>query len=1056
MNNPEEPKQFNKADSKATGLIAWFADNHVAANILMFLFLAGGIFSVFNMRTETFPAIDPKLINVSVVYPGASPYEVADSITKRVEEALLGTEGVKRISSRASEGIGVVNVELEDFVNADDVYNDVDTAVNSLSDFPPADAERVSINKVKVTPNVLSLALHGNVSEDVLKYWAETIEDELKSLSGIALTNIRGLRDYEISIELSEDTLRQYNLSLQDIGTAIGQFSIDTPAGSIESKRGIILLRVQEKSYTGADFEKIVLRTLENGTKLRLGNIARINDGLADVNIISKFNGERAAFIDISRSESEDTLTVVGIAKDYLNTVSLPDGLNLSLQQDETAVLKDRINLMLRNAILGFMLVFLIFLLFLDLKLAFWTSAAIPISFLGGLMIMYFLGYSINMISLFALIVVLGIVVDDAIITGESIFEAQENDPNNPYAVIDGVKAVIAPVTIGVTTTMAAFAPLIFSTGTLGQIIKVIPVAVISILFISLIEAYFILPSHLKNPKRWSKGIMASIRNKFSNLLQKFIYNMLIPFARFIILWRYATLALFLGFAVITAGMFKGGHVRFVFFPPVESDEITITATLPEGSTFQTTQAIMLKIEEEIENVRQEIDTGNQSIYKSVSTSIGQVSNLGNPTRTSASQNSDNIGQIILQLVPSDFRNLSSTEIEAMVRKKTENLPNIETLEFKSSLIGEDADIEIELSHPDERQLNNAAEELKEILNNMSGTKEVQDTFKVGKPEYVFRLNDEGLAIGLTPSELGRQLRQAFFGLEAQRFQRGSSEIIVYVRYPKSERESLDGIKNFRIRLADGREVPLNSVADIIEQTGYSVIYSVDGKRIVSVTADVDNTITTPTDVMKELIENKLPALKEKYTGLSFSFEGESREQSEDLASLGKNMLVALMIIFVLLGAQLRSYIQPLIIMSAIPFGVIGAIWGHYLLGHDLSFISLFGIVALTGVVVNDSVVLMDFYNKQRNSGINTFDSLISAIGRRFRPILLTTLTTSLGLLPMLLETSMQARFLIPMVISLATGIIFATVIILFLIPCLVMIMDDIKSIPKRVMNYAR
>lgn len=1036
------------------GLIAWFAHNHVAANIMMVLFLVGGLISIFNMRSETFPQIDPRLITISVVYPGATPYEIEDSITSRVEESLIGIEGVKRISSKASEGYGLINVELEDFANADDVYNDVETNVNALSDFPPEDAERPIVSKTKITPSVMMLALHGEVDEGTLRYWAENIEDELRQVDGVAQTSLRGVRDYQISVEVTENSLRQYGLTLDDVQRAIQNFSQDIPAGTVEASQGDILLRVQEKRYTGEEFENIILRSLPNGSALRIKDIGQVIDGFTDTNLVSKFNGERTALIEVYRSETADTIAVSAQIKDYIEGVVLPKGLTLTIQQDQTIILQERMSLMMRNAILGFMLVFLILLLFLDLKLAFWTSVAIPVSFLGGIMIIHFMGYSINMISLFALIVVLGIVVDDAIVTGESIFEAQNDEPDNPDATLNGVKRVIAPVTVGVTTTMAAFAPLIFSTGTLGQIIGIIPIVVIPILFISLLEAYFILPAHLSTSSRWSKGIVSGIRDRCAKNLRWFVDTKLGPFAKFLMTWRYPVLAIFVGFAIITFSMIQYGTIRFIFFPNIEGDEITINVEMPVGTPFKTTEETMLKIERETQAVREELESGDQVIFENQTLSIGEQSSQGGPGSGPGSSSANNLGQLKIKLVSSDFRDVSASEVEGMIRKRVENFPGIEELKFQSSLVGDEPEIEVELSHPEIDILRQAAEELKEKLARINGTREVTDTFDVGKTEYVFELTDQGLAAGLTPQMLGQQLRSAFFGLEAQRFQRGRSEVIVYVRYPEKERDNINALENKRIRLSDGTEVPLSVVANINVQQGYSRIETVNGRRIVSVTGDIDAEITTEGEVTEILSEQLLPELKQKYAGLSAQFEGQSRDRQEDLQSLANNMLIAMMLIYVLLGAQLRSYIQPVIIMSAIPFGVIGAVWGHYLLGYDLTFISLFGIVALTGVVVNDSVVLMDFLNHQRDEkGLSTFDSALSAIQRRFRPILLTTLTTSLGLLPMLLETSLQAQFLIPMVVSLATGILFATVIILFLIPILVLVVDDIAYVSSRGFN---
>jgi multidrug efflux pump subunit AcrB len=1034
-----------------SGLIGWFLGNHVAANILMLLFIIGGIISITSMRTETFPQIDPRLITVSVPYPGATPYEVAEGITDRVEDALIGIEGVKRITGTASEGHGTIRVELQDFINADDVYNDVETAVNSLLDFPPEDAERPIISKARITPGVLTLALHGEVDEHTLTYWAETIEDELQQLPGVALTSLRGVRDYQISIEVAENTLQQHGLSLADIQRAVQQFSRDIPAGTVEARQGDISLRIQERRYTGEEFAAIPVRSRTDGAILTIGDIATVVDGFDDINMISRYEGEPAALIDVKRSESDDTLAVAATVKAYMARMALPAGLTLSLQNDRTVALKDRISLMLRNAVIGFMLVFLILLLFLDLKLAFWTSAAIPISFFGGMMIVSAMGYSMNMISLFALIVVLGVVVDDAIIVGESIFDAQSTTPKAPHATLRGVLAVLAPVTVGVTTTMAAFAPLALSTGTLGQIISIIPVVVIAILFISLLEAYFILPAHLSHPGMWSRGIVADTRTRFSDALAHFTRHRLVPAARFAIRWRYATIAAFFAVAIITFSLVSSGTVRFIFFPNIEADQVDIDVTMPEGTPFAVTRQTMLDIEREVQKVRKETaQNDGHDIFESVFLAVGQRSMEGGPGRSAAASAANNIGQVKISLVPSGERSVGSGDIEAMVRARIQHFPNIETLEFRSSLVGDEPDINIELAHPDEATLNTAAESLVAALNRIPGTKEVTDSYEPGKPEYVFSLTPEGLAVGLTPNDIGTQLRAAFFGLEAQRFQRGSAEVIAYVRYPKSDRENIAALQEMRIRLADGSEVPLRSVARINEQRGFSEIRTVNGKRIVAVTADADPAITTPNDILARMRSDILPQLMQRHAGLSYSFEGETREQREDLASLGRNMLMALLLIYILLGAQLRSYVQPFVIMSAIPFGVVGAILGHFFLGYDLTFISLFGVVALSGVVVNDSVVLVDYLNKQHRDGVPFEQATLRAIERRFRPILLTTLSTCLGLLPILLETSLQARFLIPMVVSLSMGILFATVIIMFLVPCLILIVEDIKTLGRR------
>ncbi|BET69456.1 efflux RND transporter permease subunit [Opitutales bacterium ASA1] len=1052
---------MNDADSnpepRSRGVIAWFKDNHVAANILMVFLVIGGLVSALNMRTETFPTIDPRLITVSVAYPGATPYEVADSITSRIEEAVRGIEGVKRVTATASEGRGVVNIELKDFTDPDDIYDEVDTAVNGLSTFPPADAERPIVAKVRPTPNVLTLAIHGAAPEKTLRFWADRLQDDIRQLPGVALTTLRGIRDYQISIEVSEETLRHHGLSLATVADAVAAFSSDVPAGTVESSQGEILLRVQEKRRSGPEFESIAIRTLPDGSVLRLRDVATVVDGLQDSNLTSRFNGERAAFIDVKRSETGDTLKVARSVKDYLKTLSLPAGVSVSVQQDDTVALRDRTSLMLRNGVLGFVLVFLILTLFLDLKLAIWTSSAIPVSFLGGLMVLNFLGYSINMVSLFALIVVLGIVVDDGIVTGESIFDAQERAKGDPNAVIRGVRAVIAPVTVGVTTTMAAFAPLLFSTGTIGQVIKVVPAVVIVILFVSLMEAYFILPSHLARPTRWSRGVMATMRDRVAGGLDAFVVRWVSPFVQRTIRFRYVTFSVFLAITIVTIGMVRGGVVRFIFFPQIEGDRINISLTMPQGTPFAVTERAVGVIEQAVRTVSDDIEakTGSSAV-ESVSVSIGSVSvERGGPGGGGESESGSQLAEVRVQLLPSDFRSHTASQIESLIRDRVRGLTGVESLEFQSSLVAGGAAIDVELSHSEESELNAAAERLQRALEGIKGTVNIANSHSGGKTEYLFKLTPEGLAVGLTSQELGRQLRTAFFGQEVQRIQRGDSEVIVYVRYPKAERESLVTLRDARIRLADGREVPLGSVATIEEQVGYSQINTVNGRRVVSVTADVDAAITTPNDVIAILNAKVLPELGDRYPGLRYGYEGATREANQDLSSLLRNMLIAMMLIYVILGAQLRSYLQPVVIMSAIPFGVIGAILGHFLLGYDLTFVSFFGIVALMGVVVNDSVVMLDYMNECRAGGMDMMDSAMAAIRRRFRPIILTTLTTCLGLLPMLLETSAQARFLLPMVVSLATGIVFATTITLVLVPALLLMFEDVKRGGRRLAGRA-
>ena len=1046
--NPHTPKPGNR-------LVAWFAENSAAANILMIFFIIAGLGSIGAMVKETFPIIDPRIINVTVPYPGATPQDVESGITRRVEEAVIGIQGVDRVESNAEEGIGVITIELEDFVDGDQVLSDVETEIDSLQDFPPENAEEISIVKVKAKSEVLTLVIHGDTDPLVLRDWAEIVKDRVLGLSEVSLVDISGSADREISIEISEDTLRRYDLTIGQVAETVRQFSIDLPAGTLRTGASEILVRVQDRRYYGKEFGNIVIRSNEDGTLLRLGDIAVIKDGFEDVDIINQYNGENAIFVDVTRSAGQDILAIEKQIKDYVETLELPAEINLTVWKNETIILKERISLLARNAILGYLLVFTCLLLFLDLKLAFWTSFAIPVSFLGGLFIASLFGVTINMISLFALIVVLGIVVDDAIVTGESIFH-QHDEGTSDHPTLRAIERIQAPVTIGVLTTMAAFLPLIFSTGILGQILQPIPIIVISVLFISLIEAFFILPAHLHHPKRWSTGLLAYARGKVTDGLNWFINNIVVKIAETVLLARYLFVVLvfvIVGFAFYQVG---SGTIKFIFFPQIESDEIRVNLTMPVGTNFETTRYYTNQIMDGFYQVADDITGGNkEDLYENISISAGLTfGDRGGPASLSSASISSHLSEITVELVGSDFRTLSAGEISKKWREAVPPIPQVENLTFQSSLVSAGADINIEISHRDSATLEIASEELKQNIADMPSMSEVVDSLEPGKKEFVYELTDAGLAAGLTPFDVGQQLRDLFRGRSVDRIQRGSSEIEIFVRYPEKLRENISTLEQIRIRLPNGERAAIDTIADIEERFSPSVIKRVDGRQVVSITGDVDEDMMSPDEAIAKIRKDFYAPLQDRYPGLSFELAGQNKDQQNDLATLGKNMLIALMIIFVMLTSLLRSYAKPFVIMLTIPLGIAGAIYGHMLLGFNLSFISLFGIVALTGVVINDSVVLVDYYNRLRKERpeLTAAEAAILALKRRFRPILLTTLTTSLGLFPMLLETSLQAQFIIPMAVSLATGIVFASALLIFFIPVLLVIFDEIERAIKRLL----
>ena len=1036
------------------GLFGWFAGNSVSANLLMVFLIAGGLYAAVSMNAQTFPDIDPRQITVSVPYPGATPEEIETAVTRRVEEALIGIEGVERVRSVAAEGSGSVTAELKDFANAQTVRNEIETAVDRLAEFPPEEAERATITIAEATSTVMQLALFGPLSEPELRAAAERVESDLLQLPNVNLIQLQGVREREISINVSEAALRQYGLSFDQVAGAVRAASLDLSGGSLRTNGGEILLRTNAERRTGAAFEDIIVRSDASGRRLFLSDIATITDGFEDDELINTFRGQPTVNIAIGRADDQDAFDVSEAVLGFLAGYAAPHGVTIEVVSNQTTAISERLNLLTRNALMGLILVFLFLTFTLDLRLAFWTTVGIPVAFLGSFIIISQF-VTISMPMLFGLIVVLGIVVDDAIVVGESIYDAQQRSSSGMAGAVSGTLGVMAPVTIGVLTTMAALAPLLFSTGVIGQLLFPVPVVVIAVLAMSLAEVFFILPAHMAHAGDWSVGVMAKLRGIGQGALAAFRDRVVLPVVIAATRMRYLTIAIGLMMLVTTFTAVSLGAVRFIFFPSVEADQITVNLEMREGAPFARTEAAMARISDAaIEAVGGE----DSPLYESLSTTIGgQLGSVGGPGGGARGARGANLAEATLTLAPAAERELSSEEIARLWSTAVGEIPGVKSLSFSASLVGAGADISLDLTHADEGKLAAAVNELTAVLRGIPGVTEVTADLENGKRELEFELTDAGIAAGLTTQDIARQVRQSFFGEEVQRIQRGREEVRVYVRYPAEERRSLTDLERLRIRLAGGGEAPLGVVADMTESISPSSITRVDGRRIVTLEANVEEAFTTPGEVNALLANEILPSWTANDPQLRYSFEGSSRSQAEDLGALSSNLLISLCIIYVLLASVLRSYSMPLIIMAAIPFGAMSAVWGHILMGYDLSFLSLFGVVALTGVIINDSVVLLDYYNKVRASeGLTPYNGIIKAVRRRFRPILLTTLTTFLGLSPMLAETSLQARFLIPMAISLGFGILFAGFMILALVPCLIVIGDDLKTAPKLFLRLRR
>lgn len=1017
----------------------YFAGNPVAANLLMAIMLIGGFVAATSITSQTFPTLDLGQINITVPYPGATPSEVEESITRRIEEAVIGIDGVKRVTSRAYENSGAVSVELKDFADQSKVRDDIEMAVERLSDFPPGRAEEPDIVRLETVGEVMTLVVSSELSDLELRQGAELVEQELLAIPSVSLVSLFGAKDYEISIEVKQENLRRYGLSISEVAEVVRASSLNLSSGEIRTKAGDLLLRTNKKSYSGKEFEDITVRALPNGSLLKLKDIARIRDGFTEDELIHEFNGKKSLFLKVQKSESEDAIAIANDIRTRLATYSPPSGIDIDIWDDATETTKNYLSIMIRNGILGFILVFLFLVLMLDLRLATWVAMGVPITFFGAFIFFDFFGVNFTFFTLLALIIVLGIVVDDAVVVGENIIAEQEGGLTGIDAARKGVGGVAAPVTVGVLTTMAAFAPLGLVSGFLSQFYQAVPIVVITVLLMSLIEAFLILPAHLTHGSNWSRWPLDNIQQTVSRGLAAFRANVVMPQVQNAIRYRKTTITASVLFFALAMSLVAFKIVRFEFLPSIESTRISASLAFPIGTPFEVTQAAAEKLVSAAERVNERAEGDS---FKSVSMTVGgQTSTGGGPFGGGRVTMANHLASIQIRLNPEPLRKLSADELERMWRNEVGRIPGVEKLNYVSQFFGNPSDIAFELTHQDDAVLSEAVEELKARYEAFPAMFEVQDSNSLGKRQYDIELTPAGLAAGLSPGDVAVQLRQLFYGEEVHRIQRGREELRVMVRYPENERRSAVNFFDVRIRLADGTEAPLTELAAVTENRSYSSIERVNGRRIVTVSGRVDRSVMMPEDIENELTATYLPALKDKYIGLQISEAGFRSDERESIASLGRLALLAMLIIFALLASLLRSYSQPLIILAGIPFGAAGAFIGHFMLGYNLSFYSLFGVVALAGVVVNDSLILMDKYNRlMKEGGYSCEEAVLKATERRFRPIFLTTATTSLGLMPLIFETSTSAQFIIPLAISLAIGILFASILILFVVPTMIVI----------------
>lgn len=1036
---------MSDSTTQQTGLIAWWANNPVAANLLMMLIIVGGLFGLSKVQKEMFPEIELNIISIQVPFPGAAPQEVEQGVVVLIEDAIEDIDGIERITSTAREGMASVSVEVETSYDPQIVMDEVKMMVDAIPNFPNQ-IESPNIYRARPQRQVIWISIYGDVDERTQKELAKTIRDDLKKANGITKVDLVGARDYEISIEISEQDLQRYNLTFQQVVNAVRGTSIDVAGGSIRTPNGDILLRANNQAYVGDEFEQITLINRPDGTRLTLGEIAKVKDAFIERRRFSEFDGKAATFVRVNSVGEQSDLQAAATVRNYIERKQkeFPPGVQIAYWGDSSYYLQDRLDLMTSNMIGGSILVFILLSLFLQLRLAFWVMMGIPIAFLGTIMLMPILGISINMISLFGFILVLGIVVDDAIVIGESAYSELEKHGKSVQNVVRGAQRVAMPATFGVLTTMVAFVPMLMVGGAQGAIWESIAWVVIIALAFSLIESKMILPAHIASMKfsrqqNEQLNAFQRTRNKISDSLKWFVDSYYTPFLARCLRNRGITLASFIGLFIISIGLISGGVVRWVFFPNVPSDFIQAQVTMQPGTSEQATI-------DAAEIVVAQLNKLNASIEAETGEPVVKHTNVW--------VNSAN-ASIFAELAKGEEREVDGFAIINRWRESVPELAGIKALNFQGSIgMGGGFDVEFQFTGENLPELAAAAAELRRELASFDGVFDIEDTFGEGNNEVVVSLKPLATAMGITLSELATQVRYAFYGAEAQRIQRGDEEVRVMVRYPLDERTSIGDLENMKLRTADGALIPFTELADIEFAKGYNSIVRVNRERSVNVRARVDKTSVQPSDIVRQVRAERIQPILDKYPSVGFKLEGASQDEEEATDSLALGFLLALLAIYALMAIPLKSYSQPAIIMSVIPFGMIGAVVGHWVLGMPISILSLFGVIALAGVVVNDSLVMVDYVNQARREGTPLATAVLEAGGRRFRAIILTSLTTFFGLLPIVLEKSMQAQMVIPMAVSLAFGILFATVITLILIPCLYLLLDDFMRWARKILSW--
>ena len=1017
-------------DADRRGPIAWMTRHSVAPNLLLMFLILGGVITALRIKQEVFPEFELDLVTATVPYPGASPEEVEQGIILAIEEGIRGVDGVKEVRSEAREGSGTVTAELEPRVNRQRVYQEIQQEVNRITTFPE-DAEEPEVVLVTTKRDVMDVILYGDADEWVLRVLAEQVRDRILQDGEVTQIELEPDRIFEVGIEVPQENLRAYNLTLSEVAARIRTASVEIPGGSIRTDAGEVLLRMKDRRDWAREFGEIPVLTSEDGTQLLVRDIAIVKDEFAETYEFLTYNGQPAVNIEIFRVGEQTPTGVSEAVKWKLEEIrpDLPPGVHIDVRRDSSDIYRQRLQLLTKNGLIGLALVLVILTIFLEYKLAFWVTSGIVVSFMGAMLFLPAVDVTINMISMFAFIIALGIVVDDAIVVGENVFEYRHEGKNRVSAAIRGAQEVATPVTYSILTNIAAFAPLLFIPGIMGKVWRVVPLVVSAVFIVSLFESLFVLPAHLAHMKkdnatRVGRAVHRA-QERLSAFIARSIEKLFGPFLNMVLRARYLTVSISLAVLLLVVGYVASGRLGFEMAPKVESDYSVVTAVLPYGSPLPALEEVSNRLVRAVQEVSDE--NGGLELMRGVRASIRE-----------------NQLFVVAYLTDPDVRPINTFVFTEKWRERVGYIPGLESIRFQSDRGGPGSgpSLTVELAHWDIPTLDRAGTALADALAQFANVSDIDDGYTPGKQQFDFQMRPEGRSLGLTAAEVARQLRSSFYGAEALRQQRGRNEVKVMVRLPKKDRVSMHNLESFIVRTPAGADVPLRQVAAVQRGRAYTTIDRRNSQRTIHVTADVIPESETD-QVLANLKETILPKLVRDHPGLSYSFQGKQEDMREIMAALRSGSVVALLAIYVLLGIPFRSYLQPAIVMLSIPFGIVGAVLGHLIMGYSLSIISVMGIIALAGVVVNAALILIEYANRQRETGLNAHDAIHAAGVRRFRPILLTTITTFGGLAPMIFETSRQARFMIPMALSLGYGIVFATAITLVIIPCLYLILDD-------------